>query len=244
MRLDLPAAAAEAWAMWRADRALLWPLAGIFLFLPSLALILFLPALPVRPPADAGIEATRMFNRAAIGWFAANMPLLMPVLLVTSFGQLAVLALYLGERRSTLAEGLVRAAGLFPRYLLAMVISGAMVFGGLVLFILPGIYLAGRTLLVGAAVAGEPGSPTGAVGRTFALSRRHGFVLAGVWLLAVLAAQLLGQPLVLIEQGLRQAGVANLVVIFALNALAAAVSAAVALGFTLFQIGLYRQLAR
>lgn len=243
MRLDLSAAAAEAWAMWRADRAILLPLAGLLLFVPSLAMILFLPDVPARPPTGAGVDEMRAFNAAIIAWFRGNVLLLAPVLLVSSFGQFAVLSFYLGRHDGTLAQALVRALALLPRYLLAMVVSGGMVFGGLLLFILPGFYLAGRTLMVGAVIAAEPLPALRGVERSFTITRRQGFTLAGVWLLAVAAAQLLGQPMLLAEQALRAGGAANPVAIVALNLLAAAVSAGVALAFTLYQVALYRQLA-
>ena len=54
MRLTLSAVAADAGAAWQRQRALLWPLAGLFLFLPSFAWLLLID--PPIPAADATLE--------------------------------------------------------------------------------------------------------------------------------------------------------------------------------------------
>lgn len=243
MTIDLGSAAGDAWGFWRADRAVLWPLAGLFLFVPTLALLLFVgapPKLAGPSPSDAEVALFLAQYRA---WLAANGPIFAAAWIMTQFGGAAIFVYYLDRARPTLGEALARAGLILPRYLLASVLTAVAVMIGLVMLVLPGLYAAGRLLLVGPTVVAEqPLSAAGAIARALALSRHGGWVFAGVIIIAVIAQNLLPAPLLAIDGALRQARAANPVPIALVDMGAAALAAAVALGFALFRVGLYRRM--
>lgn len=244
MSVDLGGAAAEGWALWRADRAVLIPLAGLFLFVPTLALLLFVGAPPQLAGASPSDAEAALFLSQYRAWFAANAPIFAVSWIATQFGAAAIFAYYLDDARPTLASALTRAALILPRYLLAAVLTAIAVMIGLVMLVLPGLYAAGRLLMVGPTVIAEPGtSAAGAIARALAISRNSGWVFAGTIIIAVIAQNVLPAPLLAIDEALRRAHAANPVPIALVDIGAAALAAAVALGFILFRVGLYRRIA-
>ena len=255
MTLDLAAVAREAGARWRQDRALLWPLAGLLLFVPQWATLLLVPDPPAMPrtPDQATVQ---VWAEAVQRWFGAYGLLVIGAFAVAQWGQLAVVALYVdtGER-STVAAALRRGARLLLRFLLAgLVVATPSLAMGLVtasapvllVLVLPVvIYVLGRSMLVGAALLGRPG--TGAV-RAVVLSwrwtRGHGVPLALLVGVLLFAMSIAIQAVEGTVAALRHARIANPVVLAALDAGAAAVACAAMLALAMMQAVLYRRLAR
>ncbi|WP_427968616.1 glycerophosphoryl diester phosphodiesterase membrane domain-containing protein [Altererythrobacter sp.] len=114
MKLDMGQAWNAAIAMLTANRSVVMIVAGVFFFLPSLALVLLLPE-SVQPPAEtadpkAALEA--MMQIYTENWWAV---LLSSV--AQGIGMLALLALLTDRSRPTVGEALKRGASGFPSYL-------------------------------------------------------------------------------------------------------------------------------
>lgn len=246
MTIDLGATAADAWALWRRDRAVLLPLAGLFLFVPTLALLLFVDPLAVRtgtgPQSDPAEAAALIAQYRA--WIVANSSYFLTASLVSAFGTLAILGLYLDRAAVTVGDVLMRAVALLPRYILATLVTSAATLVGFALFFLPGIYLAGRWFLIGPVlVAQAPISAIDSVVRALRVTQRHGWVLAGVIVIAFVADMVLPAPFQSLDTALRNLRAANPLVIVVVDGAAAAIATAVGLGLLLFKVALYRRLA-
>lgn len=246
MTIDLGATAADAWALWRRDHAVLWPLAGLFLFVPTLALMLFVEPLQIAmtQQANPGPAESAMIVAQYRAWIATNSGYFLTVGLISAFGTLAILGFYLDRAATTLGEALTGALTLLPRYVLASLITTAASMIGLALFFLPGIYLAGRWLLIGPVLVAEaPISAIDSVMRALRVTRQRGWVLAGVMIIVFAADIILPAPFQSLDTVLRGLRAANPLVIVLVDGAAAAIATAVALGLLLFKVALYRRLA-
>ncbi|WP_066652749.1 MULTISPECIES: hypothetical protein [Sphingomonas] len=246
MTIDLSATAADAWALWRRDRAVLWPLAGLFLFVPTLALLLFVEPLVVG--TGTGAQADPAQTAALIaryrGWIAANSGYFLTASFVSAFGTLAILGLYLDRAAATVGDALTGAMALLPRYILASLVTTVATMIGFAMFFLPGIYLAGRWLLIAPVLVAEaPISAIDSVARALRITQRHGWLLAGVIVIAFIADMVLPAPFQSLDTMLRNLRAANPLVIILVDGAAAAIATAVALGLLLFKVALYRRLA-
>jgi hypothetical protein len=160
-------------ALWAAHRDHLLPILGVFIFLPTLAINLFLaPAKPITPDWN-GVQA-------AMDYVRANLVPLMGVRLVTLVGGGAMLSLLLWKDEQTVGKAirfaLIMLPGMFLLNLLVRLVTGA----GLMLFIVPALYIAARTLLAPAAMMGEHlYNPLQAFGRGFDLSSGNGWRIVG-----------------------------------------------------------------
>ena len=255
MTLDLAAVAREAAARWRQDRVILAPLSGLLLFVPQWATLLLVPDPPATPatPDPAAVQA---WADAAQHWAGSYGLGILGAFLVAQFGQLAIVALYVGDQgRPTVGQVLIRALTRLPRFLLAGVVVAmpSLAIGMaaasapmLLALVLPAmVYVLGRTMLLGAALLARPG--TGAV-RAVVLSWRwpRG---CGLRLALLVGGLLIGMSVAVrtvsaVIAALRHAGIANPVVLAALDAGAAAVAWAAMLALAMMQAVLYRRLAR
>lgn len=167
-RLDLDAAARETLAEARVGMALYLPIAAAFAFMPNLLTARFGPPLP-RSAADM-----------------TTLVLLIDVALpaaIGAVGQLAIVRLALDNARPTVGSALRHAVMLLPVVLVAALLSGAVVTGGMLALVVPGLYIAGRLALVLPVVAVEGGSAVGAVFRSWALTEGQGWRTFGFLLL-------------------------------------------------------------
>lgn len=227
-RLDLRRAVDEARALFLRDRDLLLRVAGVFLFLPSFAALLFLP------PAVAGTGDTA--NQVLLKWFSDNAHWLAAEQAVMLLGGATIYRLYLAPDGGTPGEAIGMAAARYLPFLLATLLATLSVFAGLTLLILPGAYLLGRTALAGAAVVAEERGALAAMERSFQATRGHGWVLFGVQGLILVAGQFLVVLLGALDPG--DGGILAAVV----DAAAAAVATAATLATLLFKIAVWRQL--
>lgn len=132
MRLDTTQVWRDASATIGANREVLAVLAGVFFFLPSLAVGLFLP--PPEPPA--GAEPKQIL--ALMGeFYQSAAPYMLANALVQTLGQLAVLALITRSERLTVGEALREGSSSLLPYIGAqlLVTLGTMLAVGVVLLL-------------------------------------------------------------------------------------------------------------
>ncbi len=230
---------ADAQRMWRAERPLLLPIAGLFYFLPTLALLLLLPQ-----PAEITDPGTDAASQALIAYTLDNAGSILSANLANLFGAAVVLLLFLGRPQLTASDALRRALTLLPIFLIAVISVWAGVFVGGLMFVLPGLYLVGRSFLVTAVIASEGAqSPVQAISRSFALTKGRGWLffslVAAVFLTGQVGVMIAGS----IDRAMIASGMASPVTVFLFNASAALASTAASLATLLLEVAAYRRLA-
>jgi hypothetical protein len=241
MRVTAAGVVLDALALYRRDRAVLLPIAGLFWFLPAYAVALLTPPPPERVAGAEDAAAWEGLSR----WLAAQAPWYALAWAVGLWGAATVYVLYLRPERPDLRGALAMAASLWPRLLVASGLVALMAAGGLLLWVLPGLYLLGRFLPVGPALTAErPLSGLGAIGRAWALTRGSGLSLAAVAAATVGFGWIGSQPLLLLDGWLREQGGGNPVAVAIVDAGAAAISMVAGLASAMFAVAAYRRLAR
>lgn len=242
----------QAWTLWRSARAVLWPLTGLFLFVPQYAVLLLVPDAP-RMEGEGAVAAAN-WAPAFEAWMSANAPLYLVAALLVQFGTLGTTAVLLAPRGATVGQGLARAGTLFFRYMLAVVLVTLplavpmvailrapllMPFAMAALF-----YILARTATVGPVLVAERG--TGAVQaivRSWRLTQGNGVRLGAMIGAALLAGSILGSAVSGIDGVLRAGGVVNPVMTAIIGAVASAATWASTLAIALIEVAAYRRLA-
>lgn len=233
MRLTFGTLFADAAAIWRADRDLLIALGAFFFVLPALALSLFMP-LPTEPG-----EGQRIGGEVLILYITSNLHWIAIHRVTEMFGVATLFALCLDSGRPTLGAAMRRALPLFPLFFVLTLFVAVLVWGGLMLFFLPGFYVMGRCFVAGAAMMAERRSdPFAALTRGFALTHGHGWMLFTAAALLWLPTQLVG----MLASSLREPE-SGALVIAVTGVVAALASGALTLATSLLQIAAYRRLA-
>lgn len=231
MRLNFGGVFADAGAIWRAERDVLVPVAGVFAFLPVLALGLFVPT----PELDA--LADEALWEAVVQWYAANGIWLALTMLVQFFGAATILVLLLDAARPPIGRAMARVVGLMPALLLGALGVGLLVGLGSMLLLVPGLYAIGRCYLVWPVLVAEPqrGAP-GGFGEALRLTGGNGWRLFAVTMTVLLPAYFLVQILGAAGDSAGQLGNAVVAILVAL------VSAASGVAQLLLQVAAYRRL--
>jgi uncharacterized membrane protein len=152
----------------------------VFLFLPTLAFGYFVP----EPTAGRDGPTLEMLMQH----LRANWPLLLLVNLIGLIGNLALFILTLDRDDPTVGGAIRAAALLLPVYFLTSFLSGLIIFVGLVLFIVPGLYLMARLAVAGPAIVAETlRNPVEALRRSFALTKGNGWAILVLLLVVILA---------------------------------------------------------
>jgi len=230
MRLEPAGLLAEAVQRYKSERPALHAVAGLFFFVPALALLFFVET--GAPAADQSV------TDALRAMMADNWPSLLAVQLLELFGSAWLYAWLLGRDKPSLAQSLGRAVALFPMFLIASVLVGLLTFAGLLFFLAPGFYVIGRTFLVAPILIAEPGT-TATKAFEESIRRTQGMG----WLLFVIAAAiwLTGQfPNLLLRPLEAPLGMAGTVLV---DGIAAIAGAAVTLLILLVKIVVYRRTA-
>ncbi len=170
----------------RAHGALLAAIAGVFVFLPTLLVGHFLPP----PEMPDGMELREHF-RIFFDYLKQNSLWLVLQSFLIMAGSAAMLRLALAPR-VTVAGAIRFGLVLLPAYSILSVMTNLMVIAGLLLLIVPGLYLWGRVLPAAPAmVAEERRNPIDALKRGFALSAGHGWAIVGLVLLVMIPGAIL-----------------------------------------------------
>lgn len=179
-RLDLGQIWADVVAMTRANIDVVSAVAGMFILLPGLVSAWILPDRP--PPPDKATVADLLNANAE--YMSAHWPVIVLSALVVAFGSTTLLALLVHPSRPTVARAMHIGAVALPFYLIANILQTVAVSAGLILFVLPGVYLVARFLCIApVAVAEGRHGPLVIVARSFQLTQGNGWRI--VLLLAV-----------------------------------------------------------
>ena len=185
-KLDYRAVAKDARASFAAHREAIIAIAGFFIFMSNWIAGYLAPPLILE-----SFDDTAKVIAAFSGYFAANWPVLLPAMLVTMYGSLALYVLISGRKLAKVGDTLVIAAALFPTYLTATILTGWATFAGFLLFIIPGLYLTGRFAVLPAVIAQEPAlGIIDAVKQTWATTRTCGWAIVILTLFIAVAIRL------------------------------------------------------
>ena len=250
MSVDFATPFVAALALWRRDRAILFPLAGLLLFVPQLAVLLLVPDMPQPVQGETTEEAARAWGEAFSTWASAHGGWYIAAQLTALFGTLAVATLYVDPSRPPAGQGMSRALALLPRYVLAMILVtlpiGGLLLIGLpfrpVLFLMmaPIFYLLARAILVPTVLVAErPVGAIAAIGRSWRLTAGNGWVITCIYAATVLAGLFIGSVFLSVAQ---MAG-PNPAVIAIMSLFGAGVAAVSGLAQALIGVVLYGRLA-
>lgn len=223
-------------ALFRSHSELLIAIGGVFLFLPSLFSQLMVP----KPAITAeGLAALEQY----IAHYRANMPLIFLLSIPSALGQAAILALLLDPARPTVGAAILRALALLLSFILLNMLVNLSVMAGLILFVLPGLYMIGRTFAAGPALIAERlPNPLKAFRRGLAVTRGNGWRIFGILLIIVLVGLVLGAAISSVT-GVAVSLAASPDAALVVNAFVSAIlDALIALALVLLAASIYRQL--
>jgi hypothetical protein len=167
-------------ALTRRHAPLLAAIAGVFIFLPALLSTVYLT-----PEQQQTEDLSRLFE-LWLEWYRAAAPWLFLQNLISMVGVAAMLRIVFAPE-TTVGSALAFAIRLLPFYFLMSLIFGLIVGFGLVLLILPGLYLWGRLAPAGALMVAENRrGPIDTIGRAFELTRGRGWAILGLLLVVVI----------------------------------------------------------
>lgn len=203
MKFDMNEAWRSASTMIRGNAQVLFIVAGVFFFLPSLAMAFFVP-----PPAVTDDLAGEQAFAAMAGYYEEALPFVLLAAVAQAVGVLALLALLNDHKRPTVGEALKTGASSVLPYIAAQLIvsfgigivaivlagaivaSGAMVLAALLvpLGLAAAFYVFTKTSLVAPVlvIEGER-SPVRAIARSWALTKGNSLRLFGFYALLFVA---------------------------------------------------------
>lgn len=192
-KFDMGAAWEDSVALLKSHAALTGAIAAVFFFLPTLAIAWFGPA-PIEPADGANIQqvlAALQENGRQV------LPYQLGAALLALIGTIGVLRLWLSRSGTSVGEALTFAATLLPTMIAVQILTGLMIGAGVLLLIVPGLYLVGRLAVVPAVVADRGNyNPIEAIRTSWELTRNNGwaifFFLFLVTLVIVIAALIIG----------------------------------------------------
>lgn len=153
---------------------LLVAIAGVFIFLPSLVVAVFMP-----PPQPQSGDPGRVFQ-IMMDYYRAAAPWLLLGGVIAMVGTAAMLRLVFA-RDSTVGAALAFGLMLLPFYFLLQLLVGLIVGVGFILLIVPGLYLIGRIAPAPALMVAEKRrNPLDAISRSFAITKGHGWAVFGL----------------------------------------------------------------
>lgn len=243
MTLTLRTLIGAAWALARRERELVLAIAGLLVFLPALAVQLFVPAPPPLP--DTGDAAAMQTWFDAIGvWGQPNAWWHIASRSVALVGLAAIVALCVDRDRPDTRGAITLSLALFLRIALAMVLVAIPVGFGMWLLLLPGLYVQARLIAVlPVLIAERPTAAVAALARSMRLTRTSQFGLFGATTTLFLAQLLAITPLLSLDRWLRMPGHDNAAVTLAVDALLAIVTSGYQVAMVLVGIVAYRRLA-
>ncbi len=241
-RLDPVAVLREAWRMFRRDHDVILRIGAMFMFLPSFALALLVPGPPVREP-DGGEQAAMAWLDALGAWGGRHGGWYLLAYAIGYFGAATLYALHLDPARADVAGAMRRAVAILPRYLLAMVIVALPVGAGMMLLLVPGLYVLGRVMLTGAVLVSEGRSALRSIQRSMELSSGLGLRMMGLAAVPVLGGAVLSQPFLMLDAWMRGTGAANPVAVAIVDAGIALVGMSSGLAGVMIALAVWRRLA-
>lgn len=152
----------------KGQREILLTIAGFFILLPALLLNTLRPFAPSATGEGMFQEMMR--------WTEANFLWIAIAAVLGALGRLAILILLLSPGRPTVGEALSAGFRLLVLFVVTDILVGLLWLGGFMLFVIPWLYLVGRTFMVEAAfVAERARNPMAALAAGFEASRGNGW---------------------------------------------------------------------
>ncbi|PHR21153.1 MAG: hypothetical protein COA41_02250 [Sphingopyxis sp.] len=178
-----------AMSLLRAHKEAILAIAGVFIFLPTLLFAEF-----VIPPADNGDEDMNTLFAIYSTYFNENSLSIVASNIAISFGGLAIYFALAPSRNSTVAEDLTAALKAFLIYLLANFLSALISVPGFILFLLPGLYIMCRFIVVPPMIADQgERNPVELLRKSWASTRDNGFaILFFILIIAVVGTITIG----------------------------------------------------
>lgn len=182
--LDFTAAWNDAMALLKANVELTIILIGLFSLVPLLAVNLFMPQPEILADQDPN-EALALLGE----WFSQNWYWFVGVFLTGAIGNISLMLVIMHESRPTVGTALKMAVALLPLVFVVQLIAGVAFMFGILLLILPGIYLAIKFLLVSVVIVAEPErSPIAVLQRSWRLTRGNSLRIFGFFLIIIIVA--------------------------------------------------------
>lgn len=242
MKVDIPGAFVDAWALFRRHQQVLVALAGVFIFLPTLWLLLYVPAAPPLPDQSAPDAQVQLQVKVFAEWVTANSGAFLIAALMPLYGSLSICMFFLDRGSEDVRAAMIRAIGQLPRLALASFLISIPASIGLLALALPGLYALGRTMLVVPVLAAERRQTAlAAIWRSLMLTRGNGLVLAALAGLGFVAGQILPSPFTSLADAMSASHAANPVMMMILNSLASLAATIVALATVLLRVAIYRR---
>lgn len=228
------------WRLFRRDAALVLPIVGAFVFLPSFAALLLCDPVPPLPPAPRDEVVMEAWMDAVTLWGQGNGVWFLLAEVVGTFGIAAVALFLLEPDRLTIGQSLGQAMVRLVAFTAATMAVAVPVALGLWMLVLPGLYLQARLIVAVPAMARHPAlRPFAALRLSWKMTKGLDRALTGALVALFLAQWLAVSPLLLADEALRS-GVAHPLALALVDALIAAVGSAYALAVLLLGVVAYR----
>ncbi len=189
MKLNYMECWSGAMAILRDHKEAILAIAGVFLFLPTLLMAQF-----IGQPNLEGTEDLNAITAAYSTFFGENAFAIIASNLLISFGGFVIYFTIAPSHSGTVADDLGKALRLFLIFLIANILTGLATFAGILLFIIPGLYVACRLILVPMIIAdhGER-NPLEALKKSWDSTKDNGFsILLLVLMIAIIGAITVG----------------------------------------------------
>lgn len=195
-KLDYNATWADAVALLKGHREAVVAIAGFFLFAVTWGFAFLVPG-----PSLEGAETVTAMVAVLRTHFAANWMTIIPVTLVSSYGGFVIYVLLTDHNLAKVGDALTNALSRFLPYFIASMLLGWLKVAGLAVFLVPGLYLVGRFLVLPAVMAANTQMGIiSSIKETWAVTAGAGwatfFLLLVValltWLISIVASLLIG----------------------------------------------------
>jgi hypothetical protein len=235
--LDAGRAWSDAMRLLNGQREILLTITGFFILLPTLLLNV------LRPFVASGARDTLL--QEWLTWSNANFHWIMLVAILAALGRLAILILLLETGRPTVGEALSAGARLLILFVVMNLLIGLMWLGGFLLFVIPLLYVIGRTFLAEAAfVAERARGPVAGIARAVEASQGNGWRIFGtvalIWVAGMILRAALGSVVGVIAALAGGTGFDR----FLIGLVDAGIGAGVSLVLMLVSVAMWRQLAQ
>ena len=185
---DMGAAWRDVVNLVKSQQSLVILIAGLFVFLPNLAMGWFTPAPPVVP---TGADINTLLDVMG-DYYRQVMPWMLLLTVVATIGTLGLFHLWVAPRATSVGAALGRSVAMTPGYLLATLLTAIPIGVGIFLFVVPGLYLFARLSQVGPAmVARDSANPVTGIAQSWAITRGNGWRIVGFLVLVMLIAVIL-----------------------------------------------------
>lgn len=226
-------------AIFRDHKEAILAIAGVFVFLPTVLMAQF-----VGQPAMEGAKDLNAVAAAYSAFFNENAAAIILSNLLISFGGFVIFLTIAPSYSGTVADDLSKGVRLFVIFLLATILTGLATFAGFILFIIPGLYIACRLILVPIIIADQgERNPLEALKNSWAITKSNGFsILLLILIIAIVGVITVGvvQMIVGVIVGLATGGEGWALIENLVSALG---STALQIVFTIIIASIYDQLS-